>query len=270
MPLSPPLPAPLREPGGVLVVGTGRMGAALAARLTDAGVRVRSTSQRGATGLDAAIVLLAVPDAAIPRAAAAVAPGRFVGHLSGATTLAPLAPHAAFSIHPLMTVTGADTSFAGVPAAIAGSDDDALAVAQALADALGLRGVEVADADRAAYHAAATIASNFLLALEDTAEQLAATAGVDRDALLPLVRATVGNWAAHGAGAALTGPIARGDVDTVRRQRDAIAARLPGRLALFDAMVDATRDLATRSVRDATSLGAAAPAVDVVREGAGS
>jgi len=104
---------------------------------------------------------------------------------------------------------------------------------------------DVADEDRPAYHAAASIASNFLVTLESFAEDLAATAGVPRDALAPLVRATVANWEAHGA-AGLTGPIARGDEATVARQRDAVAERLPERAGLFDALVAATRDLRAR------------------------
>ena len=230
--------------GTVLVIGAGRMGTALVGALGAAGVDVRGPAGRDATGEGADIVLLAVPDAAIATAAARIAPGRLVGHLSGATTLEPLAPHEAFSIHPLMTVTSATVSFAGVPAALAGSTPRARGTAAALADALGLDGFEVADTDRAAYHAAASIASNFLVALEGFAEELAATAGVDRAALVPLVRATVDNWAAAGVRTALTGPIARGDHETVARQRTAVAARLPERLALFDALVSATRDLA--------------------------
>jgi predicted short-subunit dehydrogenase-like oxidoreductase (DUF2520 family) len=76
---------------------------------------------------------------------------------------------------------------------------------------------EVADEDRAAYHAAASIAANFLVTLEGAAERLAATAGVPRAALAPLVRAAVDNWAALGARDALTGPIVRGDAGTVRK-----------------------------------------------------
>ena len=102
------------------------------------------------------------------------------------------------------------------------------------------------DADRPAYHAAASIASNFLVTLESFAEELAATAGVPRAALGPLVRATVANWEAAGSGA-LTGPIARGDETTVERQRAAVRERLPQRADLFDALVSATRDLAGRS-----------------------
>ncbi len=233
--------------GRVLVVGGGRMGTALVAALRAAGADVSGPAGRGASGADADIVLLAVPDAAIATAAASIAPGRLVGHLSGATTLAPLAPHEAFSIHPLMTVPASGASFAEVPAALAGSTERSRRAAEDLAAVLGLRAFALADSDRVAYHAAASIASNFLVTLEAVAEQLAATAGIDRAALVPLVRATVENWAAQGAAGALTGPLARGDDQTALRQRDAVAERLPERLALFDELTRATRELVASS-----------------------
>jgi predicted short-subunit dehydrogenase-like oxidoreductase (DUF2520 family) len=237
--------------GAVAVVGDGRVGRAVAAALRGAGVEVTGPLGRGATAAEADIVLLAVPDAEIGSAAALVAPGRLVGHFSGATTLEPLAPHEALGIHPLMTVTG-ETSFAGVPAAVAGSTPRALERARAIAEAIGMTAFEIADADRAAYHAAASIASNFLVTLEVFAEELAATAGVPRDALGPLAQAALDNWRPHGA-AALTGPIARGDEGTVSRQREAVHDRLPARAQLFDALTAATRDLAARELRGATS-----------------
>jgi predicted short-subunit dehydrogenase-like oxidoreductase (DUF2520 family) len=79
-----------------------------------------------------------------------------------------------------------------------------------------MRPFRIADADRAAYHAAATIASNHLVALLAQAGRVAASAGVPLAALLPLVRATVDNVEELGAPGALTGPVARGDADTVR------------------------------------------------------
>lgn len=102
----------------------------------------------------------------------------------------------------------------------------------------------VADDDRAAYHAAASIASNFLVTLEAAAERIAATAGVERAALVPLVRASLENWAALGPERALTGPLVRGDEETVARQRAAVEERTPELLELFDAMAGATRALA--------------------------
>lgn len=104
-----------------------------------------------------------------------------------------------------------------------------------------MRPARIADRDRAAYHAAASIASNFLITLEASAERLAASAGVSRELLIPLVRATVENWARLGSDRALTGPVARGDELTVQRQREAIAERAGDMLPLFDALVDATR-----------------------------
>ena len=122
-----------------------------------------------------------------------------------------------------------------------------------------MRPFAVADEDRAAYHAAAAVASNFLLAVEDAAERLAATAGVPREALVPLVRATVDNWAAQGVHAALTGPIARGDEAVVARHRAAVVERAPDLSALYDALAQATRGIAAHEP-SAASTGAEAAA----------
>ena len=232
------------DPVRLTIVGNGRLGRALADAFRTAGQRVDGPLGRGAEGTGADVVLLCVPDAEIASAAAHVAPGPLVGHCSGATSLAPLAPHEAFSLHPLMTVTGVGAEFAGAGAAIAGSTARALELARRLAESLAMLPVEVADDDRAAYHAAASIASNFLVTLEAAAERLAETAGVPRALLVPLVRATVENWAALGAAGALTGPVARGDWQTVEAQRAAVAERTPESLAMFDGLVEATRRIA--------------------------
>jgi predicted short-subunit dehydrogenase-like oxidoreductase (DUF2520 family) len=235
----------VRELDSIAIVGAGRLGSALSAALTAAGFSVRGPLGRGADASGATTVLLCVPDGEIAAAAALIEPGRLVGHCSGATGLDVLAPHESFSLHPLMTVPNdaAPDILRGAGCATDGSTPRALAVADALATALGMKSTRVADEDRAAYHAAASIASNFLVALEGAAERLAATAGVDRELLAPLVRATVENWAARGAGDALTGPIARGDEETVARQRAAVEERAPDLLPLFDALTDATRAL---------------------------
>ena len=177
-----------------------------------------------------------------------ILPGPLVGHCSGATGLGALTPHEAFSLHPLMTVTAEGADFAGAGAAIAGTTPRALGLAAELARALGMRPVEVAEADRAAYHAAASIASNFLVTLEAAAERVAGAAGVERELLVPLVRATVENWAALGPERALTGPVARGDEATIARQRAAVEDVAPDLVPLFDELVSATRALA--AVRD--------------------
>jgi predicted short-subunit dehydrogenase-like oxidoreductase (DUF2520 family) len=233
----------VRELDLIAIIGAGRLGTALTAALGAAGHVVLGPLGRGADAHSATTVLLCVPDGEIAAAAAAVAAGPLVGHCSGATGLEPLAPHEAFSLHPLMTVpAGARPDvLAGAGCAIDGATPRALAAAEALAAALGMRAMHVEDEDRAAYHAAASIASNFLVTLEGAAERLAATAGVDRALLAPLVRAAVEDWARLGAEQALTGPIARGDEETVARQRAAVAERTPDLLPLFDVLVEATR-----------------------------
>lgn len=230
-----------------VVVGPGRMGSALAGALRATGLAVDGPLGRGADAAGADLVLLCVPDGEIAAAAAAVTPreGLLVGHVSGATTLAPLAPHEAFSVHPLMTVAARGAEFRGAGAAVAGSTARALTAAEALATALGMEPFTVADEDRAAYHAGASMASNYLLTLLAAAERIA---GAERRHLLGLVEATVANWASLGAQDALTGPVARGDEETVARQRNAVAARAPESLALFDALTDRTRALAATEV----------------------
>ncbi len=242
------------------------------AALAGAGFPVSGPHGRGFTGAGSSAVLLCVPDDAIPVAAAAVVAGPIVGHCSGVSPLAVLGAREGFSMHPLMTVTGSGTPAAstgataltgatevtvstevtgttevtGGYAAVAGSTPRALALAQEVAHALGLRPVTLADDDRAAYHAAASIASNFLVTLETVAAELMSTAGLERQVLVPLARAALDNWVRDGA-AALTGPVARGDRNTVARQRAAVAERLPELAGLFDALVTATERIADHS-----------------------
>ncbi len=229
-------------PDRIAVVGPGRLGHAIADALRP--LAKVSLHGRGAIGADADLVLLCVPDGQIASAASLIAPGRLVGHCSGATGLDVLRPHEAFGLHPLMTVSAAGASFAGAGAAIGGTTPRARAAAIAVAEALGLRPVLLEDADRPAYHAAASVASNFLMTLEAWAEELFPG---DRSRLVPLVRASVESWAAQGPERALTGPIAREDQATVARQRAAVAERTPERLPLWDELVAATEVLAERT-----------------------
>jgi predicted short-subunit dehydrogenase-like oxidoreductase (DUF2520 family) len=222
----------------IAIVGDGRLGRALASAL-----RAPDPHGRGSAGAGADVVLLCVPDAEIATAAAAIGPGPLVGHCSGATGLDVLAPHEGFGLHPLMTVTHAGADFAGAGCAVAGTTARALDAARRLGSELGMRPFEVGDEDRVAYHAAASMASNFLVTLESAAARVAATAGVERSLLVPLVRAAVEAWAVEGD-ASLTGPIVRGDETTVARHREAIGERAPELLALYDALADATRTVA--------------------------
>ena len=248
---------PVRLPARIAVIGPGRLGTALAHALTAAGRDVAGPVGRGQAVPHADAVLVCVPDAEIPAAAAAAAGAApLIGHTSGSTGLDALAgAHAAgFGLHPLQTFAGGDgpDRFTGTGCAVAGTSDEALAAATGLAELLGMRPFEIDDAGRAAYHAAASIASNFLVTLEAAAERVAAGAGLSageaRELLAPLVRTTVENWAARGPEAALTGPVARGDEATVDRQRAAVEAAAPELLALFDSLTEHTRALAAAGV----------------------
>ena len=246
--------AALREP--LAVVGAGRVGRSLARAAIDAGLGVELGGRRDAVAVaeSAKIALLCVPDAAIAQAcetiAAAIPPLRFVGHVSGATPLTALAAAKrrgaeVFCIHPLQTVPDGDTSLAGAPCAISGSSPEAASLASGLASRLGLRPFTLADDQRTAYHAAACMASNFLVALEESAAELLDRAGIEdaRRLLTPLVLRTAANWAELG-GEALTGPIARGDEETVERHLGAIEATCPELVDLYRALAARTRALA--------------------------
>jgi predicted short-subunit dehydrogenase-like oxidoreductase (DUF2520 family) len=242
-------PGPHRTVSDVGIVGGGRVGTVLSRALSAAGYRVLGPSGRGEMPPAADVVLVCVPDREIPDAAAAAAGrARLIGHTSGATPL----DDVDFGIHPLQTIRTTDdpTVLTGIGCAIAGRSPDAVAVAHELAEALGMQPFAIADEHRAAYHAAAAFASNFLVTLEAAAERMLTAAVPDADAralLAPLVRRTVENWAMDGPRAALTGPIARGDEQTVARQRAAVAAGAPELLSLFDVLADSTRSLARRS-----------------------
>jgi predicted short-subunit dehydrogenase-like oxidoreductase (DUF2520 family) len=241
---------PLAPDATVVVVGAGRLGRVLAKALDAAGFTVQGPLRRGQEIPDADVILLCVPDTAIPTAAAAARPrARLLGHVSGATPLTDVD----FSLHPLQTFTGTEAPdvFHGIGAAIAGRTPEAQQVAEQLARTLGANPFFVDDAHRASYHAAASFASNFVLTVLDAAERLGTPSALDRAHLAPLVRRTVDNWVADGAASALTGPIARGDEATIERQR--AAASTLGLAPLFDALATATRALAARETADAAN-----------------
>jgi predicted short-subunit dehydrogenase-like oxidoreductase (DUF2520 family) len=235
-------PPPTSDLPACATVGAGRLGTVMAAGLHGGGPLRRG--EPVPPGVD--VVLLCVPDGQIAAAAAAVPAGPLVGHCSGATGLDVLGAREGFSLHPLMSVPSgsAPDVLRGAGCAVDGTSAHALATAYTLAHALGMLPARVAPEDRVAYHAAAAIASNFLVALEAVAERLARTAGISRAQLAPLVLATARQWAQVGPERALTGPIVRGDEETVSRHRTVVAERTPDLLPLWDALADATRTLA--------------------------
>ena len=212
----------------VNVIGRGRVGSAVAARLEERGVALRE---------DAALVLLCVPDGAIAEVARSLEPGPWIAHVSGATTLEALAPHERrFSLHPLQTFTrarGAD-QLDGAWAAVTAETAEARELGFSLANTLGLKPFDLADAHRPLYHAGAAIASNYLVTLHDVASDLFGAAGAPPEALVPLMRRTIDN------GFELTGPISRGDWETVDRHRRAIREAKPDLEPLYDMLAEIT------------------------------
>jgi predicted short-subunit dehydrogenase-like oxidoreductase (DUF2520 family) len=214
----------------VNVIGRGRVGSALAARLEERGVAVRE---------DGELALLCVPDTAIRDVAQGLSlgPGRWVAHVSGATPLSALDPHERrFSLHPLQTFTRArgPEQLDGAWAAVTAERDEARALGFELAELLGLQPFELADDARPLYHAGAAVASNYLVTLHRVASELFAAAGAPPEALEPLMRRTIDN------GFELTGPIERGDWETVEAHRRAIRAARPELEPLYDVLAEAT------------------------------
>ncbi|MEY3360662.1 MAG: hypothetical protein RL531_381 [Actinomycetota bacterium] len=232
------------------LVGPGRAGTAIAVALVARGWRVVGVAGRdedrarrlaarvdapvrpiAEVARDAEVVVVATPDAVIEAATLALLPaldaGTLVVHLSGARgpeafgTARGVAGGWHFgALHPLQTLSGDDGAarLAGAHAAVEGPP----AVAE-LAREIGLVPFRVDPAHRAEYHAAAVVASNHLVALAGQVERLAAAAGVPFDAFGPLMRTTLDAVLVLGPAAALTGPVARGDVATVEAHLAALA-----------------------------------------------
>src|SRR3984957_6221055 len=215
----------------IRIIGPGRAGTSLSAAVSARGwsfagfLGRHEGLARAAEGVD--LLVIATPDDAVAEVAASVAPspGTTVVHLSGSLGLDALAPHPLrATVHPLVPLptgeVGAARLGSGVTFAVAGSP-----AGRDIVQALGGRVVEVADGDRAAYHAAACIAANHVVALLGQVERVAAEAGLDVAAFLPLARAAIDDVAALGPKAALTGPAVRGDWATLSRHLDALPAR---------------------------------------------
>jgi predicted short-subunit dehydrogenase-like oxidoreductase (DUF2520 family) len=156
------------------------------------------------------------------------------------------------TLHPLRAIPDGRSAMRGFAGTVFGieGDDRGRRLARELVAALGGRALELTGARMAAYHAAAAVASNYVVVLLDLAAELLGQAGIEDDvalsALLPLVESTVGNLRERGVAAALTGPIRRGDAETVGRHLAALTGR-PEELALYRALGRRAVELASRA-----------------------
>ena len=215
----------------VNVIGRGRVGSAIAARLEERGVAL--TEDR------AEIVLLCVPDSAIADVVRCqtLVVSQWVGHTSGATPLSALGPHERrFGLHPLQSFSRSrgPEQLDGAAAAVTGETDEARTLGFELARLLGLEPFELAEEDRALYHAGAAIASNYLVTLHRAAAQVFEEVGAPVEGLKTLMQGVLDN------GFELTGPIARGDWETVERHEQALASRIPKLEPLYRVLAEAT------------------------------
>jgi predicted short-subunit dehydrogenase-like oxidoreductase (DUF2520 family) len=220
----------------IRIVGArGRVGSAVSARLAECGIPFEDANPE--------LVLLCIPDRAIAEVAAEIPVGPWVAHVSGATPLSALAPHVRrFGLHPLQTFsrTRGPEQLDRVWGAVTAESDEARAVALWLAETLGLRPFDLAEENRVAYHAGAAMASNYLVTLRAAAGSLLEAAGAPAEALDPLIRGVVDG------GFELTGPIARGDWETVQRHLAVIRAERPELEQLYVVLAEATARIAGR------------------------
>lgn len=234
-------------PRSVAIVGMGRAGRSFAAALPEVGWSIAATYGRGSQVADVAaqadLVLIATPDDVIADVSALITPGpAVVGHIAGSLGLDAISSRhdRRTAVHPLMSLpdpqTGSQRLRSNGWFATAGDPIGAELVAD-----LGGRRLEVADADRALYHATAAVASNHLTALLGQVERLAASIGLPPEPFFELAAGSFSSVRSVGAGAALTGPAARGDQNTLDRH---LAALPPEETVTYRAMMDAAIALA--------------------------
>ncbi len=250
------------------IVGPGRAGMSIAIAAHRAGHSIDAVVGRTLASADVAaarvdatpygidadfpsseLMLISSRDDSIGELAALIAgriapqPGCGVAHLSGLvprTALASLAGagYRTGTFHPLQTLPNPDSGAARLSGAWVGiTADDLAATLSDFARSLGMKPFEIADNKKALYHAAASAAANFPLASLAMSYDLFAASGVPFEAAQPLVEAIVANAFELGPRAALTGPVARGDVGTVRKQLDAVAGAQPSWIGDFAAAV---------------------------------
>jgi predicted short-subunit dehydrogenase-like oxidoreductase (DUF2520 family) len=267
----------------VFILGAGRAGLGLARALRASGVEVIGVHGRRNVGgpdavstgrlpnvvREATVVLVTVRDAQIDTALrelrdAPLAPNSVVLHASGSAEPLELAVlraagHPAGTFHPLVPLADPDRAPELLRGSWIGVDGDARArtCARALATALGAHTLEIPAGRKGRYHAAAVLASNFPAVLLALGERLLADAGLDREvarrALYSLFRAAADNLGAGSGARMLTGPIVRGDVDTVRLNLEALRSE-PDVLAVYRVLSLAAIDLARQGGTDEARL----------------
>jgi predicted short-subunit dehydrogenase-like oxidoreductase (DUF2520 family) len=223
------------------VVGAGRVGATVAARLGERVPTRLAGREANCSGAD--LVLLCVPDRSIAGVAAVIPPGPWIAHTSGACMLDALDPHVRrFSLHPLQTFTHerGPEQLDGAWAAVSGESSQALEAGFWLARALGLEPFRLEDDNRPLYHAGATVGAGFLVTLYEVASELLRAAGAPPQGLEPLMQRTIEN------GFAPTGPHVRGDWATVERHLEAIRESRPELEPLYRALSDVTIGVVSR------------------------
>jgi predicted short-subunit dehydrogenase-like oxidoreductase (DUF2520 family) len=260
------------------VIGVGRVGSVLGAALARAGHAVvaasavsdasRRRAERLLPGVPlcppdevakrSTLVLLAVPDDALPALVSGLAvtgafrPGQIAVHTSGRYGLAVLAPAAALGVlplalHPVMTFAGSSTDLSRLAGATFGvtAPPELGPVAAALVLEMGAEPSEVAEGSRELYHAALAHGANHLVTLVNSATDVLRAAGITDPAGMvgPLLSAALDN-ALHSGDSALTGPVSRGDAETVAAHLDALAREAPAQLPLYRALARATADRA--------------------------
>jgi predicted short-subunit dehydrogenase-like oxidoreductase (DUF2520 family) len=267
----------------VAIIGAGRLGTSLGVALRRAGYAVRAvTCRRRASARESArligrtvpfannaraaesgdLIFICLPDGAIRAAADALAAeaknlsGKIIFHTSGAVAASALAPllkrgASIASFHPVQSFArkeGSAEMFAGIAVALEG-DPRAVAAGRRIVKALGGRTLLIRADQKAAFHAACSIVSNYLVVLFDMAEASLREAGIkNRDAfrsLLPLAKGILRNVKIIDAGRSLTGPIARGDFETVARHLEAFR-RLPRYRSAYRGLGRLALDLAAR------------------------
>ena len=239
----------MTERSSVRIVGAGRAGGSFALALGRRGWHVDVLGRGGdpsAAASQVDQVLQCVPDGAIAEVAGSIEPveGTVVAHCAGSLGLDALDGHPRRAVvHPLVSLPSSEVGAERLDGAWFGISGDPFAAE--LVAVLGGRAVEVADGDRAAYHAAAVVASNHLVALLGQVERIAAGIDVPLEAFLALSAGSLDNVAALGPAAALTGPVARGDWSTVQRHLDALD---PSERETYLAMARAAARLAGRSI----------------------